>query len=116
MAHLLLDTSPEVQKLAYPMLQNASQKRTEYLVIEAGVDTSENAKFELPLELLEVVKTRMDLKNISDPVRASILLREFVSHYAHYRISLVTCWGGCLYSTSSKDRYDSNAIGSRICL
>lgn len=60
MAHLLLDTSPEVQKLAYPMLQNAAQKRTEYLVIEAGVDTSENTKFELPIELLQLVQNSIE--------------------------------------------------------
>ena len=69
MSHLLLDTSPEVQKLAYPMLQNAAQKRTEYLVIEAGVDTSEDTRFELPDELLHVVQASMEDGEDGDPVR-----------------------------------------------
>jgi hypothetical protein len=69
MVHLLLDTSPEVQKLAYPMLQNAAQKRTEYLVVEAGVELSENAKFELPSELLHVVQTTLEVKDEVEPVR-----------------------------------------------
>lgn len=56
MAHLLTDPSPELAKMAYALLQDAAAKRTEYLVVEAGVDNSEDAKFELPVELLQILQ------------------------------------------------------------
>ncbi|KAH8103214.1 hypothetical protein DFH11DRAFT_1521251 [Phellopilus nigrolimitatus] len=63
MAHLLLDPSPEIAKMVYALLHAASKKRTEYLVVEAGVDTStETAKYELPAELLQVVQTALILQ------------------------------------------------------
>ncbi len=46
--------------MVYPLLQTAAKKRTEHVVIEAGVDTSEDAKFEMPAELLVLVQTILD--------------------------------------------------------
>ena len=63
MVHLLLDRSASVQKMAYSLLQKAANKRTEYLVIEAGIDTSSEAKYELPEELLQIVTTALEVGN-----------------------------------------------------
>ncbi|THV07136.1 hypothetical protein K435DRAFT_710473 [Dendrothele bispora CBS 962.96] len=56
MCHLLLDPSVDVQKMAYQLLQQAAKKRTEHLVIEAGVDTVADFKAELPLELMVILE------------------------------------------------------------
>lgn len=56
MCHLLGDQSQEVQRMGYHLLHNAAQKRTEHYVIEAGVDTEDVVKPELPLELLAVLQ------------------------------------------------------------
>lgn len=51
---LLNDKSPEVQKMAYQLMLKSAKKRTEYIVIEAGVSVldSDSIKFELPQELV----------------------------------------------------------------
>jgi hypothetical protein len=56
MSHLILDSSTDVQKMAYQFLQGAARKRTEHLVIEAGVDTEDTFKAELPLEILGILQ------------------------------------------------------------
>ncbi|TDL24483.1 hypothetical protein BD410DRAFT_785971 [Rickenella mellea] len=60
MCHLLLDPSADVQKMAYSMLQQAAKRRTEHLVVEAGVDTSGEATFHLPTELLNVLSRALE--------------------------------------------------------
>jgi hypothetical protein len=60
MCHLLMDSSSIVQQMAYRLLQDAAYKRTEYLVVEAGVDTEGLVKAELPIELLEIVQRSLD--------------------------------------------------------
>ncbi|KIJ37270.1 hypothetical protein M422DRAFT_33818 [Sphaerobolus stellatus SS14] len=56
MCHLLTDSSVENQKMAYNMLQQAAFRRTEHLVIEAGVDTEDTLTIELPKELLVILQ------------------------------------------------------------
>lgn len=56
MCHLIEDPSPSVQKMAYQLLQAAAKKRTEYFVIEAGVDTESVVQATLPSELLEILR------------------------------------------------------------
>jgi hypothetical protein len=56
MSHLIEDPSTTVQKMAYQLLKAAAQKRTEYFVIEAGVDTEAVVHATLPLELLEIIQ------------------------------------------------------------
>ncbi|KAK7439775.1 hypothetical protein VKT23_017349 [Stygiomarasmius scandens] len=56
MCHLLLDPSADVQKMAYQLLQQAAKKWTEHLVVEAGVDTEETVKVELPDELMVILQ------------------------------------------------------------
>ena len=56
MSHLIEDPSTAVQKMAYQLLKAAAQKRTDYFVIEAGVDTEAVVHAALPLELLEVIQ------------------------------------------------------------
>jgi len=56
MCHLLSDPSADVQIMAYQHLRQAAKKRTEHLVIEAGVDTEQTFKAELPPELIEIMQ------------------------------------------------------------
>lgn len=56
MVHLIMDTSFEVQKMAYKLLSGAARKRTEYYVIEAAVEIESQVKAELPNELLGIVQ------------------------------------------------------------
>ena len=56
MCHLILDSSTDVQKMAFQFLQQAARKRTEHLVIEAGVDTEGTFKADLPVELLDMLQ------------------------------------------------------------
>ncbi|THH03871.1 hypothetical protein EW145_g5943 [Phellinidium pouzarii] len=56
MAHLLMDPSTDVVKMAYALLRVAAGKRTEHLVMEAGIDTSDQiTRYDLPKELLLVL-------------------------------------------------------------
>ncbi|KAJ8507641.1 hypothetical protein ONZ45_g9999 [Pleurotus djamor] len=57
--HLLDDDSYEVQKLAYGLTQKASRKRTEFLVIEAGVNADADLKVELPDELMFILRQEL---------------------------------------------------------
>ncbi|TFK49320.1 hypothetical protein OE88DRAFT_1713557 [Heliocybe sulcata] len=56
MCRILLGTSTEAQKMAYQLLQESTQKYTENLVIEAGVDTEATVKCELPVELVDILQ------------------------------------------------------------
>lgn len=56
MSHLILDPSVGVQSMAYQFLQGAAKKRTEHLVIEAGVDSEGTITADLPLEILDVIQ------------------------------------------------------------
>ncbi|KAH9941137.1 uncharacterized protein BXZ73DRAFT_75106 [Epithele typhae] len=56
MCHLVLDSSVDVQRMAYQLLQEAAKKYTEELVIEAAVDTEETIKVEIPSELLDILQ------------------------------------------------------------
>lgn len=56
MCHLITDTSPQVQTMAYHMLREAAAKRTEYVVVEAAMDSETALKPELPVELIELLQ------------------------------------------------------------
>lgn len=62
MCHLLADSSVEVQKMIYPFLHEAAKKRTEYLVIEAGVDTDDAVEAQLPTELISILQQSSTLE------------------------------------------------------
>ena len=67
MVHLLEDSSFRVQKMAYKLLTTAAKKRTEHLVIEAGVATGDNdIEYTLPIELLEILKKEVDVEGELD--------------------------------------------------
>jgi len=61
MCHLLTDSSVEVQKMAYQLLHEAAKKRTEYLVIELGVDTEDTIEAQLPIELIDILQQSLSL-------------------------------------------------------
>ncbi|KAF7338785.1 Delta-9 fatty acid desaturase protein [Mycena sanguinolenta] len=67
MCHLLADPSVDVQKMAYQLLTVAARKRTEHFVVEAGVDVDAIVKADLPLELLDILQTSLNL-NQEDPL------------------------------------------------
>ena len=52
--------------MSYSLLRQATKPRTEYLIIEAGVDSSSEIKLELPLELLSVVERVLDQNHAQD--------------------------------------------------
>jgi len=60
MCHLLMDSSGNVQKIAYQFLHGVAMKRTEYLVIEAAVDTEGIVKIKMPLELISILQRSFD--------------------------------------------------------
>ncbi|KAI0263034.1 hypothetical protein BC834DRAFT_828029 [Gloeopeniophorella convolvens] len=66
MSHLLFDPSANVQKMAYELLREAAHKRTEHLVIEAGVDTEEIVKSLLPLELVSLLQQSLDAVDVEE--------------------------------------------------
>ncbi|KAF8268005.1 hypothetical protein EI94DRAFT_1728947 [Lactarius quietus] len=66
MSHLLFDPSTTVQKMAYELLREAAHKRTEHLVIEAGVDTESIIRSLLPLELISLLQQTLDVVDIEE--------------------------------------------------
>lgn len=54
--------------MAYELLREAAHKRTEHLVIEAGVDTESIVRSLLPLELISLLQQTHDIVDIEkDP-------------------------------------------------
>lgn len=79
MLHLVVDPSPNIQKMAYDLLHEAARKRTEWLVIEVGVDAESTIKPELPSELVGLLQTSLEL-DIEDHISSSVSdLRGFES-------------------------------------
>lgn len=60
MCHLLTDSSPDNQKIAYQMLQQAAATRTEHLVVEAAVDSENVVAIELPHELVILLQSSVN--------------------------------------------------------
>jgi hypothetical protein len=56
MCHLVTDPSVDVQKMAHQLLQQAAIRRTEHLVVEAGVDSENMVVIELPAELVVLLQ------------------------------------------------------------
>jgi hypothetical protein len=50
--------------MAYELLREAAHKRTEHLVIEAGVDTESVVKSVLPWELVSLLQQSLDIVDI----------------------------------------------------
>jgi hypothetical protein len=66
MSYLLFDPSTRVQQMAYELLREAAHKRTEHLVIEAGVDTESVVKSVLPWELVLLLQQSLDIVDIEE--------------------------------------------------
>lgn len=66
MCHLLNDSSVEVQKMVYQLLHASAKKRSEYLVIEAGVSGEEPIALELPTELVDFLQQDIDFEEEVD--------------------------------------------------
>jgi hypothetical protein len=74
--HLLNDKSVEVQKMAYQLLHKSATKRTEYIVIEAGVSApdSDSIKPELPPELITFLQQSINEEDPDAPPTLGYLL------------------------------------------
>jgi hypothetical protein len=92
----LNDKSVEVQKMAYQLLHKSAKKRTEYIVIEAGVSASDSdsIKPEFPPELIAFLQQSIDEEDPDAPPTFSYLLGwmsvfdlfvDAVSDYMHDR-------------------------------
>ena len=79
MCHLLVDQSEEVQRMGYHLLGNAARMRTEHYVIEAGVDTEDVVKPELPLELLAILQQNLSSGEVLDLDEQSVVRNKEVS-------------------------------------
>jgi hypothetical protein len=66
MSYLLFDPSTSVQQMAYELLREAARKRTEHLVIEAGVDTESVVKSVLPWELVSLLQQSLDIVDVEE--------------------------------------------------
>ena len=64
MCHIITDPSDTVQRMAYKMLKESAAKYTEYLVLEAGVDSEAEIKLELPLELIELLQMSLPEEDV----------------------------------------------------
>lgn len=54
--------------MAYALLQEAAKKRTEYLVIESGVDTEDVVQAELPVELVHLLQRSLNFEDYLERV------------------------------------------------
>jgi hypothetical protein len=66
MSYLLFDSSTSVQQMAYELLREAAYKRTEHLVIEAGVDTESIVRSLLPWELVSLLQQSLDIIDVEE--------------------------------------------------
>ena len=65
MCHLVTDASESVPQMAYKMLREAASKRTEYLVLEASVETEDSVSLDLPEELLQLLQKAVHMGDVS---------------------------------------------------
>src|SRR6266550_2253320 len=97
-SHLLLDSSADVQKMAYHLLSAAAKKRTEHLVIEAGVDVESTTKIDLPDELMAILQIDLSMSDTEGLWQEQVLYHD-VRHRAviHLpdRAYLAIFLGGC---------------------
>lgn len=77
MCHLVSDPSNDVQKMAYQLLREAAKKHTEYVVVEAAVDSEGSYKPQLPSELLSILDRTIDVHEESIEVRASFFIHAY---------------------------------------
>ncbi|KAG6818998.1 hypothetical protein H0H93_016518, partial [Arthromyces matolae] len=66
MCHLVMDSSVDVQQRAYHFLALAAKKRTEHLVIEAGVDSEGTVNIDLPENLLKMLQRDIVGEDLSE--------------------------------------------------
>lgn len=83
MCYILTDSSVDVQKMIYPFLHEAAKKRTEYLVIEAGVDADNVVEAQLPTELVNILRQSSTLEG--DDQEQNENVRTSRSHTVFYR-------------------------------
>lgn len=106
MCHLVADHSIEVQKMSYSILHTAAQKRTEYLVIEAGVETEAATPATIPPELLDIVQRHINLVSLEDEDEQQVSVLSYANHGQTERFAFRPCLvlylAGCSSLISSR--------------
>ena len=74
MCHLLLGPSENVPKMSYKILQQSAAKYTEYLVLEASVESETTVPLNLPPELVELLQSSMPDEDSVDSGREQVRL------------------------------------------
>lgn len=72
-----MDSSQNVQQMAYHMLREAAVKYTEHVVVEAAVDTDAVIKPELPSELIDILHRSIELVDQGEDLHGQVR-----GHYA----------------------------------
>jgi hypothetical protein len=77
MTHLLSDFSADVQTKAYRLLQTSAKKRTEHLVLEAGVNVDATFDAALPPELISLLQSSFEVSadNVHNHVCHTLIFR-----------------------------------------
>lgn len=88
--------------MSYQLLQEAARKRTEFLVVEAGVDTEGTFKAELPQELIDLLSNFVGGEGAEDQVSLIAYYPRFCGSSTISQIALATSSRGCLRSTCSR--------------
>lgn len=73
MCHLLMDSSEDVPKVSYKILQMSASKYTEHLVLEASVESESTVPLELPAELVQLLQNSLAEDEVSDNVREQVI-------------------------------------------
>lgn len=72
MCHLLMDSSDNVPKMSYKILQVSAAKYTEHLVLEASVESESTVPLELPPELVQLLQSSLEEDETPDSVHEQV--------------------------------------------
>ena len=92
--------------MAYHLLNVAAKKRTEHLVIEAGVDVESTTKINLPDELIAILQIDLCTSDEEGLLQEQVLYPDIRqpayllnSDRVFLAVSLVGCWSLTLFKT-----------------
>ena len=72
MCHLLMDSSENVPKMSYKILQMSASKYTEHLVLEASVESENTVPLKLPTELVQLLQNSLAEDEVPDSIREQV--------------------------------------------
>jgi hypothetical protein len=80
MCHLVTDASESVPQMAYKMLGEAANKRTGYLVVEAGIDSEDRVPLCLSVELVQLLHNNFLNKDCGQATCCALHLSSYPQH------------------------------------